>query len=93
MRQIEFARSCGSNGPTGEIGNTFSERLDERAALLAHHWDELGDVAMSARWHAQEDDRWRPARARKPPTISKPEQAGYGDGGWEREPVTCRAER
>ncbi len=27
------------------------DRLDERAALLAHHWDEAGEVAEAVRWH------------------------------------------
>jgi class 3 adenylate cyclase len=26
-------------------------RLDERAGLLAHHWDEAGEVAEAVRWH------------------------------------------
>ena len=26
-------------------------RLDEQAALLAHHWDETGDALCAARWH------------------------------------------
>ena len=26
-------------------------RLDEHAALLAHHWDEAGDAAQAAAWH------------------------------------------
>jgi class 3 adenylate cyclase/tetratricopeptide (TPR) repeat protein len=26
-------------------------RLDEQAALLAHHWDEAGDVLQAAQWH------------------------------------------
>ncbi|MDH3211251.1 MAG: AAA family ATPase [Myxococcales bacterium] len=28
-----------------------SERGDERAALLAHHWEEAGDSLRAARWH------------------------------------------
>jgi class 3 adenylate cyclase len=28
-----------------------AERLDERAPLLAHHWEEAGDVLAAARWH------------------------------------------
>src|SRR5206468_10269544 len=27
------------------------ERLDERAALLAHHWEGAGDGLRAARWH------------------------------------------
>ena len=30
---------------------TSPDRLDERAALLAHHWDEAGEVAEAVRWH------------------------------------------
>jgi hypothetical protein len=28
-----------------------AEHLDERAALLAHHWEEAGAVLIAARWH------------------------------------------
>ena len=28
-----------------------AERLDERAALLAHHWEEAGEALAAARWH------------------------------------------
>ncbi len=28
-----------------------AEHLDERAALLAHHYEEAGDLAAAARWH------------------------------------------
>jgi adenylate cyclase len=27
------------------------EHLDERAALLAHHWEEAGEILTAARWH------------------------------------------
>ncbi len=27
------------------------QRLDERAALLAHHWEEAGEALVAARWH------------------------------------------
>src|SRR5262249_46801268 len=27
------------------------ERLDEEAGVLAHHWEEAGDVLQAARWH------------------------------------------
>jgi class 3 adenylate cyclase/tetratricopeptide (TPR) repeat protein len=30
-----------------------ADRLDERAALLAHHWDEAGEVAEAAHWHGR----------------------------------------
>ena len=28
-----------------------AEHLDERAALLAHHWEEAGEALLAARWH------------------------------------------
>jgi len=28
-----------------------AEHLDERAPLLAHHWEEAGEVLVAARWH------------------------------------------
>jgi adenylate cyclase len=28
-----------------------AEHLDERAALLAHHWEEAGEILTAARWH------------------------------------------
>ncbi len=30
-----------------------ASRLDEQAAVLAHHWDEAGDALAGARWHAR----------------------------------------
>jgi class 3 adenylate cyclase/tetratricopeptide (TPR) repeat protein len=27
------------------------EKLDERAALLAHHWEQAGDISQAVRWH------------------------------------------
>jgi class 3 adenylate cyclase/tetratricopeptide (TPR) repeat protein len=30
-----------------------ADRLDERAALLAHHWDEAGEIAEAAHWHGR----------------------------------------
>src|SRR5262249_35695160 len=29
------------------------ERLDEEAALIAHHWEEAGENILAARWHAR----------------------------------------
>jgi adenylate cyclase len=29
------------------------DHLDERSALLAHHWEEAGEVLAAARWHAR----------------------------------------
>jgi len=33
------------------IEQQYSEQLDERAALLAHHWEEAGEALSAARWH------------------------------------------
>jgi class 3 adenylate cyclase/tetratricopeptide (TPR) repeat protein len=30
-----------------------ADRLDERAALLAHHWEAAGEATTAARWHAR----------------------------------------
>jgi class 3 adenylate cyclase len=34
-----------------------ADRLDENAALLAHHWDEAGQVAPAAHWHRRAAER------------------------------------
>jgi adenylate cyclase len=35
----------------GAIEQQDAEHLDERAALLAHHWEEAGEAFSAARWH------------------------------------------
>jgi adenylate cyclase len=35
------------------IAEQYPERLDERAALLAQHWEAAGDGLQAARWHAR----------------------------------------
>jgi class 3 adenylate cyclase/tetratricopeptide (TPR) repeat protein len=35
------------------IAERYPERLDERAALLAQHWEAAGDELEAARWHAR----------------------------------------
>ena len=35
------------------IEELSAERLDEEAALLAHHWEEAGENLVAARWHAR----------------------------------------
>jgi class 3 adenylate cyclase/tetratricopeptide (TPR) repeat protein len=37
----------------GAIAEHHPERLDERAALLAHHWEAAGETLEAARWHAR----------------------------------------
>ncbi len=33
------------------LQDVYADRLDERAALIAHHWEQSGDRIESARWH------------------------------------------
>lgn len=35
------------------IETTYPDELDERAALLAHHWEAAGDKLRAATWHAR----------------------------------------
>ena len=35
------------------IAELYPERLDERAALLAQHWEAAGETLEAARWHAR----------------------------------------
>jgi tetratricopeptide (TPR) repeat protein len=35
------------------IAELYPEKLDERAALLAHHWECAGEPVEAARWHAR----------------------------------------
>jgi class 3 adenylate cyclase/tetratricopeptide (TPR) repeat protein len=33
------------------IADAYADKLDERAAALAHHWEESGDAVEAAKWH------------------------------------------
>jgi class 3 adenylate cyclase/tetratricopeptide (TPR) repeat protein len=35
------------------IADHYAEQLDERAALVANHWEQAGDLLEAARWHAR----------------------------------------
>jgi class 3 adenylate cyclase/tetratricopeptide (TPR) repeat protein len=35
------------------IQEVFADKLDERAAVLAHHWEQAGESLQAARWHRQ----------------------------------------
>jgi class 3 adenylate cyclase/tetratricopeptide (TPR) repeat protein len=37
----------------GALAEQYPERLDERAALLAQHWEAAGETLEAARWHAR----------------------------------------
>jgi class 3 adenylate cyclase len=39
------------------IEEECADRLDENAALLAHHWDEAGEVTPAAHWHRRAAER------------------------------------
>jgi len=47
------------------VGHALAEieagRLDERAALVAHHWEEAGELLEAARWH-ERAARWAGSR-------------------------------
>jgi adenylate cyclase len=40
----------------GAIELQYAEHLDERAALLAHHYEEAGEALSAARWHRRAAD-------------------------------------
>src|SRR5262245_16206100 len=46
------------------IEATSGEKLDEQAALLAHHWERAGEALAAATWHALAAD-WAGARDRE----------------------------
>src|SRR5262249_9385052 len=46
------------------IEATSAEKLDEQAALLAHHWERAGEALAAAGWHARAAD-WAGARDRE----------------------------
>ncbi len=51
--QLESKRATGHGAVARAIEELDPERLDERAALLAHHWEKAGNVAMAAQWHGR----------------------------------------
>lgn len=38
-------------GVAQAIVDAYADRIEERSAVLAHHWDEAGDKHEAARWH------------------------------------------
>ena len=74
-QEVALARSSESAGAHARGGGAGdrradAEQLDERAALLAHHWEEAGDALEAARWHR------RARRGRKTPTPRNRSDAG-----------------
>jgi class 3 adenylate cyclase len=51
--QLATQRSRTHSSVARAVEEVDADRLDERAALLAYHWEEAGDAAMAARWHAR----------------------------------------
>jgi hypothetical protein len=49
--QLKERRRTVHAGVARAIEAQDAERLDERAPLLAHHWEEAGDALVAARWH------------------------------------------
>ena len=49
--QLRERRRQGHAAVARAIEQQDAERLDERAALLAHHWEEAGEALSAARWH------------------------------------------
>jgi adenylate cyclase len=51
--QLGEARARAHGAVARAISELDAGRLDERAALLAHHWEQTGDTLEAARWHAR----------------------------------------
>jgi adenylate cyclase len=73
--QLGERRSRAHAAVARAIAEVYPAQLDERAALLAHHWEEAGNTLEAARWHfraalrtedtdpANSLPRWRKVRA------------------------------
>src|SRR5262249_46217372 len=62
--QLAGRRAGVHTGVARAIEALHPDKLDERAALLAHHWEGAGEAAMAAAWHGRAAD-WVGARDRK----------------------------
>jgi class 3 adenylate cyclase/tetratricopeptide (TPR) repeat protein len=51
--QLGDRRAAAHGAVAGAIAEQYPERLDERAALLAQHWEAAGDGLEAARWNAR----------------------------------------
>jgi len=73
-----------------------AEKLDERAALLAHHWEAAGEPLEAARWHARAAE-WvmasdvRECARHYRQTLSLLPEAGDAPGAAELGSAACRA--
>jgi adenylate cyclase len=72
------------------IAELYPEKLDERAALVAHHWESAGERLEAAGWHARAGDwtglrdpaealrHWRQVRSLLEELPESPETIGLG---------------
>jgi class 3 adenylate cyclase len=51
--QLQTRRSRVHAAVARAIEEADADKLDERSALLAHHWEAAGDALEAARWHAR----------------------------------------
>jgi hypothetical protein len=58
------------------IEQLYPDKLDERAALLAHHWEGAGDTATAAVWHG------RAARPLVPAIYLRAAGSPFSQGAW-----------
>jgi adenylate cyclase len=49
--QLQQRRAQTHAAVAGAIERAAGEKLDEQAALLAHHWEQAGEHLVAARWH------------------------------------------
>jgi adenylate cyclase len=51
--QLRERRAPAHAAAARAIADLYPDRLDERAALIAQHWEAAGETLESARWHAR----------------------------------------
>jgi class 3 adenylate cyclase/tetratricopeptide (TPR) repeat protein len=51
--QLRERRAPAHAATASAIADLYPDRLDERAALIAHHWEAAGEELESARWHVR----------------------------------------
>jgi class 3 adenylate cyclase/tetratricopeptide (TPR) repeat protein len=54
--QLSDVRAAAHARVAQAVEATAGDRLDERAALVAHHWDEAGQRAVALRWYVRAAD-------------------------------------
>jgi class 3 adenylate cyclase/tetratricopeptide (TPR) repeat protein len=66
--QLRERREAVHAAVAGALAERYPERLDEKAALMAHHWQGAGDALRAAHWHMRAaswmSTRDRPAERR-----------------------------